>query len=297
MIETNNSTNADTKAIRFFTNLWAYIKMAKLELLLLLGFAFVDIMTKYIVEWNMSVNQRVDVIPNFFSWHYVINTGAAFGLGAGTPWAMILFYIITPLALIGFFAFLYFFRGQSKWARISFAAIIAGTLGNFWDRIFYSGVRDFIAFQFGSWQAPIFNIADIFLVVGVAIFAVWFIFFYKPPKPALVGPVFQADWGKEKIEESIDGDTEIKSTIDIEDKIGTTVETTTTTEIVAEAIVETVDDTITTVDSAEVKSDVKLKATSTVKKTTTKLSNTTKKTTNTKATPKKSKTTESDKNE
>ena len=208
-IEIENNTNvANTKVINFLKKLWIYIKQARLELLLIVGFIVVDIMTKYIVELNMTQGEsgRVIVIPNFFSWHYTINTGAAWGFLNNWAGAMILFYIITPLSAIGFFAFLYYFRGKSKWARIPFAAIIAGTLGNFYDRVFYQGVRDFIRFDyfggtiFGSPHFPIFNIADILLVVGVIIFAVWFIFFYKPPKPALVGPVYQPDWGKKEEE-------------------------------------------------------------------------------------------------
>lgn len=79
--------------------------------------------------------------------------------------------------------------------------MLAGAFGNFFDRLFLKGVRDFIQIVFFGLDLPwlgssfaIFNVADMALVAGVIIFAVYFIFMYKSPKDMLVGPVQKKDY-------------------------------------------------------------------------------------------------------
>ena len=55
---------------------------------------------------------------------------------------------------------------------IGLILMLAGTIGNYLDRIILGYVIDFLSFRFGSYHYPTFNIADICLVVGVALFAV-----------------------------------------------------------------------------------------------------------------------------
>jgi signal peptidase II len=182
-----------------FKKLWAYIKLARLELIVLLAFLAADLISKGIVQAVMSEEQTVQFIPHFMNFSYVINRKAAMGFDfwlsdlIGLEGVRIVFLVLTVPALAAFCYFMFRFRGRHKLARVSFAMIIAGTLGNFLDRLILKGVRDFIQFDF-SWFQFIFNIADVALTVGVLIFAIYFIFLYKPPKREMVGPVFIKDY-------------------------------------------------------------------------------------------------------
>lgn len=104
-----------------------------------------------------------------------INEGALWGIGQGKSW---LFAALSVVAVVGvLLAVLRFGAIRSRWLMVSLALILAGTLGNLWDRaglhgcrrpdgttIF--GVRDFLLFTFGTFHWPIFNFADVFLVTG-----------------------------------------------------------------------------------------------------------------------------------
>lgn len=181
-----------------------YIKIAKIELIVIAGIIFLDLLTKFIVEKTMTVGQTIVIIPNFLEFYYTINKKAAFGSAFGLDTLLgldgvrILFLIITVIAMGALIFFIYFFRGKHILSRISLSLILAGAFGNFYDRLVLKGVRDFVQIVFFGLDLPllgesfaIFNIADMSLVAGVIIFAVYFIFMYKSPKELFVGPVQQ----------------------------------------------------------------------------------------------------------
>ncbi|MCL2847987.1 MAG: signal peptidase II [Firmicutes bacterium] len=186
---------------------WEYIKIARVELVVLLAVLAFDQITKGIVQATMDYNAGGSwssgatwIIPNFFGFWFTSNPAAGFGFNfwiESDASRRIVFLIFTVIAVIAFFVAMYRFRGKHWISRVTFALIIAGALGNFIDRAFYvnpagrHGVRDFILFAFGDWAFPIFNIADMALVGGVAVFAIYFIFMYRPDPPLLVGPVWQ----------------------------------------------------------------------------------------------------------
>ncbi len=182
--------------------IWEYTKIAKFELIVLFGALILDLLSKFIIAKTMSVGQTVVLIPNFLEFYYTINKKAAFGSSfglenfLGIEGIRILFLIMTVIAVCVFCFFLYYFRGKHILARLSLALIISGALGNFYDRLFLKGVRDFVQIVFFGLDLPIlgdsfaiFNVADMALVFGVIIFAVYFIFMYKTPKEEFAGPV------------------------------------------------------------------------------------------------------------
>jgi len=178
---------------------WNYIKAAKVELIVLAAVLALDLLVKGIMQLTMDYGDRITVISGFFYFHYLINLGAA---GGFTFWIYsnagrrIFFIIFTWIAVIAFTVAMVKFRKGHWLARVCFALIIAGALGNLFDRMFitnprgYFGVRDMFGFVLGGWNAPIFNIADVALVGGVAVFAIYFIFMFKPAPPPLIGPVW-----------------------------------------------------------------------------------------------------------
>tara|TARA_R110002072_G_C7978996_1_gene536084 strand:+ start:101121 stop:101732 length:612 start_codon:yes stop_codon:yes gene_type:complete len=110
-----------------------------------------------------------------------INEGALWGMGQGYTW---LFALLSIFAVAGVSVWLFVFgAARSLWLTIALGLIMAGTLGNLYDRLGLHecvrpdgsaiyGVRDFLAFTFGTYHYPIFNIADCFLVTGAIMLAI-----------------------------------------------------------------------------------------------------------------------------
>ncbi|MBR6692780.1 MAG: signal peptidase II [Clostridia bacterium] len=131
-----------------------------------------DQLTKFIVQANFSLGDSMTVIPGFLNFTYIHNTGSAFGMMKGQ---MLFFYIITIVALGFFFYYLYKTRKENIIQSIILSVIIGGTIGNFIDRVAFQYVRDFIAVDIPTinFHFAIFNVADIFLVVGVIAFILY----------------------------------------------------------------------------------------------------------------------------
>lgn len=101
-----------------------------------------------------------------------VNQGALFGLGNDRKTSNVLFAIISLLAAVTIIG--WSLRQASltdRWLATALGLILGGTLGNFYDRVVFGGVRDFLYwYKLIDW--PVFNIADCCLVVGAAILLV-----------------------------------------------------------------------------------------------------------------------------
>ncbi len=128
-------------------------------------FLIVDILSKVIVRNTLTLNESIPLIPNFFNLTYVINSGAAFSILEGKQ----LFLIILSIFVLGFL--IYYIRKEKVtiFQVFYYSLLIAGILGNLLDRIIYNGVIDFFSFQLFSYNVPIFNIADTYIVIGVGL--------------------------------------------------------------------------------------------------------------------------------
>jgi len=112
---------------------------------------------------------EIDLIPGFFALQGTYNPGVTFGLAPGKTGAILLF---TSVATLGLFAWLLFTRRASRMLHAALGLILAGALGNLWDRWHWSKVRDFFLIYTGdlaepSFTWPNFNVADAFIVGGV----------------------------------------------------------------------------------------------------------------------------------
>lgn len=174
---------------------WSYIKHARVELIVAAALLILDLVTKAIVAHTMYVGQSISVLPDFLYISYVHNKKAAFGKAFGLEKVLgdngirIVFLIVTVLAVGVFCWLLYRCRRRHILMRVSLALIIAGALGNFFDRLVLHYVRDFVEIVFFGLDLPllgesfaIFNIADVGLTVGVILFLVYFLFIYHEPK-------------------------------------------------------------------------------------------------------------------
>ncbi len=137
--------------------------MKKKVYILSIIFLLIDIFTKQLVKNTLNLYDSIPIIPNFFSITYVINDGAAFSILKGELWL----FIILGFVLL-FFIFYYLQKEKLNiYKTIYYSFLIAGVLGNLLDRMLYKGVVDFLDFTIFSYNAPIFNLADTFIVISV----------------------------------------------------------------------------------------------------------------------------------
>lgn len=141
--------------------LWAYFAIAIIVFLL-------DYATKKLVEATIVLNEEtVSVLGNFFLLTHIHNNGAAFGMLQGGRY---FFLAITVIVVAGIAWYLW--RAHHTGSRLLLFAlgmVLGGAIGNFLDRALYGRVVDFFQFNFGSYTFPIFNVADIAIVCGVAL--------------------------------------------------------------------------------------------------------------------------------
>ncbi|HSA07534.1 MAG TPA: signal peptidase II [Candidatus Gastranaerophilales bacterium] len=126
---------------------------------------FIDRLSKFIVSDTAFIPDGLSMGNNFISIVKVYNAGAAFGILQGWKSFLLLFSVVVMIALI-----IYVFKNCKKLTMGSAAGIgliLGGTLGNFYDRIVYGYVIDFLKPEFINF--PVFNMADIFINLGVAL--------------------------------------------------------------------------------------------------------------------------------
>lgn len=135
-------------------------------LLGLLTLIALDQITKWLAVVKLKPIHDIPIIKGVFHLTYVENRGAAFGIFQGKH----LFFIITTILVVTFVTIYYFklpLGKESYWMRFSLVLLVAGAIGNLIDRIRLGYVVDFLYFKLIDF--PVFNVADICVVVGVAI--------------------------------------------------------------------------------------------------------------------------------
>ncbi len=147
--------------------------MKKSTGLLLYGFVFmailcIDRVTKLFAQ---MVGDWV-VIPHFLRMYLVYNRGVSwsfFHSDNNTVFMWLTFVIV--LFIVIFFAYT-IHRWQNQALILGEVMVLAGALSNVVDRFLYGGVIDFILMSYYSWSWPIFNAADVFIVMGLIIMVV-----------------------------------------------------------------------------------------------------------------------------
>lgn len=145
-------------------------------IIFILALVGLDQVTKALVVSNFALEgDTVAVIQDFFHITYVRNSGAVFGIFQGLADTYVVFLVFISIALV-VFGYL-FIKNDYKdkklfWYTLALSLLIAGALGNAIDRVFQPdhNVVDMIDFR-GIWQY-VFNVADICLNVGIAVFII-----------------------------------------------------------------------------------------------------------------------------
>ena len=136
------------------------------KIAIILAIFFLDRLSKiYLLNLQENGTEIDFYIYPFLNFYLVWNTGIGFGLASME--ANIYYHILTLIIIIVNIGLVYFLVKTKGIFSYLIALIIGGSLGNLFDRIYYYAVPDFIDFHIGNYHWFIFNVADIFITVGI----------------------------------------------------------------------------------------------------------------------------------
>ena len=126
-----------------------------------------DRVTKILVIFKAEeLNESQIFSSNFLNFHLIWNEGIAFGLFSFND--SVIYQIITLIIILVIFVLIiYMLKSENFNEKFAFILIIGGAFGNLFDRLYYKAVPDFIDFHVGNFHWFIFNVADIFITIGV----------------------------------------------------------------------------------------------------------------------------------
>jgi len=159
-----------------FNKRWPTLLTGSLDVIVLI---ILDQWLKFWAIANLQNQPNRQLIQGFLHLTYVENTGAAFGFLSGFGGAQVLLAVVKIILMIS--AIVYYlklpYEPRFLWLRLPLMFIIAGGMGNLFDRVWHGFVVDMLAFSFFNF--PVFNLADVYVTVGVFCFAVAVIFIVK----------------------------------------------------------------------------------------------------------------------
>lgn len=139
--------------------------MSKKVYIIALTLFIIDQLSKSLISTYLKLNESILIIKDFFYIRYINNTGASFGMLSNSK---ILLILLSVIAIIIILRYMNSFK-KTKINMIGFGLVLGGVLGNLSDRILFGYVKDFLDFVIFNYNFPVFNLADIFIVIGVII--------------------------------------------------------------------------------------------------------------------------------
>lgn len=152
-----------------------------------------DQFTKYFASTYLANGHSIVLIEGVFQLHYLENQGAAFGMLQGKK----LWFVAITLIMLLLMVLVYFrtpFEKRYRWFRIILTLLTAGAIGNLIDRLRLNYVVDFFYFELINF--PIFNIADIYVTVGMALLFILILFYYKDEELEVLWPFQKKERGE-----------------------------------------------------------------------------------------------------
>lgn len=126
----------------------------------------IDRVTKYSVVSQTVPDQQV--FP-FLDIYLTYNRGVSWGVGSSECHSQFLFVSVLVALVMGMFCWFMYKTPMKRVAVDACFMILSGAISNFYDRICFGGVVDFILFYWGSWWFPVFNMADVFIFLGTCV--------------------------------------------------------------------------------------------------------------------------------
>ncbi len=129
-----------------------------------------DLLTKFLVQYNLPLNKSIK-INEFSDLVYVQNFGVSFGLFSGYVSHWILIFIASVVILM---IYILSMKSNKKFEKLAYFIIIIGALSNVIDRSINTFVVDFILLHYKNYYWPAFNLADIYITIGIIMLLVSF---------------------------------------------------------------------------------------------------------------------------
>ena len=137
-----------------------------------------DRITKiYVISENLKSLSAELFESKYLNIFLIWNEGVAFGLLSFNE--RFGYNLVTIIIAIVIIVLIVMLLNAQKFKRLALLCVIGGALGNFYDRVVFNAVPDFIDFHIGEFHWFIFNIADIFITVGILLLLIVDIFFKK----------------------------------------------------------------------------------------------------------------------
>ena len=137
-----------------------------LETILILIIFFLDRISKLFVIHQDKLNFNSEIYSSkFLNIHLIWNEGIAFGLFSFNE--DYLYNFLTFLIFLVIIFIIFMIRKSDPLRKYALLLVLGGALGNFFDRIIYKAVPDFIDFHVGNFHWFIFNVSDIFITIGI----------------------------------------------------------------------------------------------------------------------------------
>ena len=143
-----------------------FLKENILMFFLIILVFFLDRYSKTFILSNL--NENLIYINDYINFDLIWNTGIGFGFLSSS--SSLIYNTISVIVGIIVIVLIYISLKSDKFDKSAFSLIIGGALGNFYDRIFFNAVPDFIDIHYGNFHWFTFNIADIFITIGVICF-------------------------------------------------------------------------------------------------------------------------------
>jgi signal peptidase II len=121
---------------------------------------------------TLSLYERINLIKGFFSITYVRNPGVAFGLFSEWNASFRLPFLLgISFAALLFIGYLLIKSSQDHWMiRVGLSLLAAGAMGNFFERLIYGEVVDYLDFYLRNYHWPTFNTADVSICTGIGLY-------------------------------------------------------------------------------------------------------------------------------
>ena len=115
-------------------------------------------------------NEVSHYVNNYINFDLIWNIGIGFGFLSST--SSLMYNLITIIIAIVILILFYIFLDSENLDKFIYSIIIGGALGNFYDRVIYKAVPDFIDIHFNNFHWFTFNVADIFISIGIIFFII-----------------------------------------------------------------------------------------------------------------------------
>ena len=142
------------------------LKKILLNSIIIIVIFLVDRISKIYILTIAESESTVDIyLTSYLNFYLIWNKGIAFGLFSFNE-SLIYNTITILIAIICIIVLVMIIKNKSL-KQLAFISVLGGSLGNLFDRIYYSAVPDFIDFHINNFHWFVFNVADIFITLGI----------------------------------------------------------------------------------------------------------------------------------